>query len=440
MEPSNQESIRHLLDDLCKSLYRDSTQQKDAIAHRNQQMYIGFTQQTHATTIPNHLLRACRRNSYEILLKKTHKRSWPADLLATDEGFSENIDPLRELKYCQFVHNIHVGQMQPLLDGFSLLSERDKRKILAKSAMFNECVKTAETDNYFCQEHSDGYAILQFLVLLKNSASDEEIAQHIAGGADDSIFALNTQAMPIFPEIKPIYFQLNWSPQEDLLNNPYCSSMQKLNSFSKLFQSNGSLQTFQSRAQLTAKSSSEQKRSKSHDKKRPPPLLHYTANKCEYAGLRIPLDGSAETSALLEALVEKKFLTETVDGSMNAAAFMEMRNGEVFVSCVMTEKLLIEHIKLLLIGIESESFAYDHSTMTFQMLEQLTTNNVLPVTVSRFVADSVECGTCYKRLKIIIERSTEKSKQFLFKVWKITIYWQYAAPMLYFQLISHIFP
>lgn len=422
MEPSNQESIRHLLDDLCKNLYSDSAQQQNAIAHKNLQTSIGYTQQTHATTMPEHLIRACRKNAYEILLKKTHKRSWPADLIATDEGFSENIDALRELKYCQFVHNIHVGQMQPLFDGFSILSEREKRKILAKSEMFDECVKTAETDEYFCQEHSDGYAILQFLVLLKNSSSDEANAQHGAGDVDESIFALNTQPMSIFPEVKPKYFELNWNPAEDLLSNPYCSSMHKLNNFSNLIQSNGSLPTFHSTAQLTNKSSSEEKRHKSPGKKRPPPLLHYTSNKCEYAGLRIPLDGSAKTSALLEALVEKKFLTETIDGSMNVAAFVEMKYGDEFVSCVMKEKLLIEHIKLLLIGIESESFAYDHSTMTFRMLEHLTTNNVLPVTVGQFVDDSVECGTCYKRLKIIIERSTDKSKQFLFKVWKTQLF------------------
>lgn len=408
MDSSQQQSIRQLLDDLCKSIYRDCTQTHNGIAHQP----AAASSTSTAAEPPESLLRRCRQNAYAILLKKTNKVAWPDDLLATDDGFSEHIDPMRELRYCQFVHNVRVGQERALADDNLLADRRRRREILEKFELFGDCIDVVESAEYF-RPKNEGHKILTFLLLLKNSSVDDG-RDH---GADESLFALNTQTMPELPKMAPAYFQLNWNPSEYLAVNPYCDSMLKLESSTDVL--NGTVAEAKSDIRRIDKNVIYSEAVGKNHKKRLSGGVHHTSHIWKHAGLQIPLDGSAGSGALLESLVEKKFLTEKPSAGKNAATFVTLKNGDDFRVHVRREPLLIEHIKLLLVGIESDSFRYDSMAMAFSMVDHLATDNVLPASVGCFVEEAIECGTCYKRLKYIIDRSTEKTNEyqgFLFKV------------------------
>lgn len=411
MESSTEKSVQQLLGDLCKSIYRDCTQAQNANAH-NSFLPAGIFHENTPTTIPPKLLRTCKQRANEILLKRMHKQPLPEGLLATDEGFSEIIDPIRELKFCQFVHNIHVAQMRPLFEDFAVMNQREYRRIMDKHDFYEKCIQTVVSEDYFRLEQSDGYAILKVLVSLKNGCPDD--------GGEKSLFALDLNAVPTFPKIEPKFFKLNWNPNDELLNNPYCSSMHKLNSTTNLFElCSVSAAATPTHPLSLIKTSRMQQKTSSPKKAQRRCTLFYTAKSWKHLGLRIPLDGSAESDTLLTSIREPKFLTETIDGSMNATGFLETRNCNESIVRVMNERLFIEQIKFMLVGIESDSFAYDANSMSFRMLEHLTLDNILPLTALGFVDVFIECGTCYKRLKVIVQRNTSGHKQyhgFLFKV------------------------
>lgn len=356
-------------------------------------------------------MRRCRQRAYAVLLQKTNKVAWPSDLLAAaDDGFSERIDPMRELRYCQFVHNVRVGQERALADDYGLADQRGRRKMLEKFDAYAECVATVESAEHF-RPKNEGHKMLQFLLLLKNSGPDDDGHE---GSADESLFALNAQAMPELPQMTAAYFQLKWDPTEYVAVNPYCDAMQRLASTADAVA--GQQSDIRGPPQGTNGSTVSRDGSR---KRSTTPAVYHTSHIWRHAGLQIPLDGSAESGRKLEALVERKFLTETPDAARNAAAYVTLRHGDDFRVRVRREPLLVEHIRLLLIGIESDSFRYDATAMEFAMVAHLATDNVLPASVACFAEAAIECGTCYKRLKFIIDRSTDKANEyqgFLFKV------------------------
>ena len=99
-------------------------------------------------------------------------------------------------------------------------------------------------------------------------------------------------------------------------------------------------------------------------------------------------------------------------------AIVAERQQQPFQAHIIDSKRFNEHIKLLLIGIESESFMYDPNGMTFKLVEHLTVENILPGTIAHFVLDFIECGACYKRLKSLISTNNFQLKYngFVFKV------------------------
>lgn len=413
MESSNEISVQQLLGDLIKIIYRDCIEEQQANA-QNAFISAPFYQKAPPTTIPAKLLRTFKTRANAILLHKTQKQPLPADLLATSEGFSEIIDPIREMKYCQFVNNIHVGQMRPLMGDYSLLSEREKRCILVKHDLYTECIESIDSDDYFRLEQSDGNSILKFLLALKNSCPEDPSKY---GGK--SIFSLEDYKLPALPKFEPKFFKLKWDPVDEMLNNPYCQSIRKLNEATGMFAfcMPSTSATPHNPPSLT--SDSQLAPTTSSPKKTKRCTVFLTAATWKHRGLRIPLDDSAESDALLASLVEKKFITETIDGSMNAAGFLETKRYNDFICRVMEEELFIKHVKLMLIGIESDSFTYDANTMSFRMLEHLTPTNILPATAEKFVDVFIESGTCFKRLKCIVQRNTSNQKEyhgFLFKV------------------------
>lgn len=414
METSNQDSIRSLLDELCKCIYKDWTSSQNAIAHRTKRPSVQHSNDNNHK-IPEKLLKKCKIRSYEILLKKTHLRKLPNDLLTQDEGYSDIINPIRELKFSQFEYNIYVGRMRAHFDEYGLVNEKRKTKILKKHELYVECVKTVESDDYFRDEQRDGHSILTFLILLKNNCSEETSN---ASKCDESLFAIDFEQMPSFPTFQPKLFKLNWKPDLALHQNPYCSLMRKLNSSASLFHlPSQTLSSDRNRIQRNHIISSDifdgnVKRNSSN-------TIYYTSNKWEELGRRYVLDENCDEQQF-SSFFEKKFITESNSSIFDIMAIVASQHNRVFQARIVDSGLFIEHIKLLLIGVESESFSYDENTMSFNMFEHLTIKNVMPSTIAQFMDDFIECGTCYKRLKIIVSRNTEsaqlKYKGFLFKV------------------------
>lgn len=408
METTNHVSIQSLLDELCESIYKDVNSPTEVIAHSPYQA--AGQQKNH--NIPEELLKKCKKNAFEILLKKSNVKSLAANRASIDEGYSEVIDPVRELQYSQFEYSIFVGEMRPSFGPYGFVKSREEKKILDKLALFQECQQIVEGNEFFCNEQHDGYAILWFLTLLKNQSSVDTLL------TVEPYFSLpldQLQSLPMAQVNK--YFKLNWEPSVELQQNPYCEAMWKLNRRSNLFHLPAITDATNQKQNKCVQQSIVEEVLELVRSRLPSNNIYYEANKWEHRGLRIPLNKDIDPE-LLESLYEKKFCTELPDASLNLLAIEAAKQQQSFRALIIDKKRFIEHIKLLLIGIESESFAYCANTMTFKLLDDLTVENMTPKTMAHFVLDFVECGSCYKRLKSLISTNNYVSNHtgIVFKV------------------------
>lgn len=407
LESMKQTSIQSLLDDLCTSIYRDVNASQELIAHS---LYQPSGQQKH-NTIPEALLKRCKKQAFEILLKKSNAKSIHASESSADEDVSVPFNPVRSLQYSRFEYSIFVGEIRPHFGPYGFVKEREEKKILDKLDLFNECVDFADGNEYFCNEQSDGYSILWFLNLLKNKSSADTLL------AVESYFPLALNQMPSFPVLQPTYFKLNWEPNAELNQNPYCSGMQKLNQQSNQFCLPGLMDGISNEPNVYIQQNivedvlrQVKKRLRSHN-------IYYECNRWEHRGLRIPLNKDTDPR-VIASLYEKKFVTELPNAPLNLLAIAAKKCGQRFQARIIDKTLFNEHIKLLLIGVESESFAYVEATGTFCLLENLTIENLPPDVVAHFVRNFIECGACYKRLKSLIHSNNFQLKHngFVFKV------------------------
>lgn len=74
---------------------------------------------------------------------------------------------------------------------------------------------------------------------------------------------------------------------------------------------------------------------------------------------------------------------------------------------VASMEVLLGHIKSLVMGIESDSFKYDENEGVFKMIEDITVGDTRTSTTECLLREFVECGSCYKRLKILIGRDRD---------------------------------
>lgn len=408
LDPLVEWSVNHLLDELCKSLYIDKLSNRTAASGRvSNRLRTGHKPLEHEA-IPIKLLRRCKNRAYEILLKKN-----PVDD-GKDEGFAEISNPLFEIRFSQFEYNLYVGQMRTQFEAYAHLSENIKKKIGQKHAMFGECIDSIESSSYFDGEHSDGRAILMLLVLLRRNQMDS------IRDDGESIFGLNVNALPELRLNEPKWCRLNW-PQMQTERNPYCgeNTWRVLNGNfkSSLFATtlNATQNTFGSafdanceshrrrsnRLPVPRQQSMNTERLQRSSARKASTAIQYTSNKWEHLGQRYVL---RESDDLLEMPFEPKFTSEMGKAALHLAAAKSLANHQLFEANMVPTEKFIEHLKSLLVGIESDSFFYCKTTVSFQMVANLTVDDaVLPETIEHFVRDFIESGTCYKRLKLIIK-------------------------------------
>lgn len=404
---SNQVSIQSLLDDLCISIYKDANGAKDAIAQNTL-----FQSEQRNDTIPEKLLKKCKKTAFEILLKKSNVKSLPVSRASKEGGYV--YDPVQKLRVSQFEYDIFVGEMRPYFGPYGQIDARQEEKILKKREVFKECVDIVEDDDYFGNEQNDGYSILWFLELFEHNSSVDTMLKV------ESYFPLALDQMPSMPNMEPKFFKLNWNPSEELQTNPYCRTMRTMSYTSNIFRLPSLMNTSPTsteRVVVQKKKNIVQEVVDDVMSRVKKPEIYYVPNKWEHRELHIPLNKDTDPK-VIASLFEKKFCTEMPDASLNIRAIKAIEQKELFEARLIDKEIFNEHIKLLMIGIESESFMYNPSNMTFRLLDNLTIENTLPESIAHFVKNFIECGSCYKRLKSLIRTDNFQLRYngFVFKV------------------------
>lgn len=406
MDSSKEASIQMLLENLCKSIYKDSITSDSKIADHMQYIYgpSGRSICDSSKVIPEKLLKKCKLRSFEILLKKSQQKT-------PYEGYSDIINPIKELKFNQFEYNIYVGHMRPYFGNYGLVKEKKMQKILKKGYLFSKCIQFIEENDYFRSEQSDGYSILWFLILLKNNSSVDVILED---GTNESYFSIHTNSVPNFPLLVPKRFLLDWHAESVLNQNPYCRSISRINyDFTALRQMEPTIESgvLVPKTQLySIKGILDEIKTQRKSK-----TICFTSNKWEDLGKFFD-----EECNNFATLFEKKFCTESSMATLNLNSLAYSHSNILSEVQIVQMVEFVEHIKLLLIGIESESFVFNQRLVKFNIAECLTVENVTPETMDHFIADFIECGTCYKRLKAVVSCNIDgyklKNDGFLSKV------------------------
>lgn len=402
-------SVYKLLEELCQSVYKDVRTAENAAAPRAPRTSV-LKSNDKNQTMPDKLLKKCKIRAYQILLKRGEDKLSGSTHL--DEGFSELIDPIAELRYSQFEYNLFLGQMSAQFHAYGHVSEAHKAEIMRKVATFEECLHFIETEPYFVGKHSDGYAVLTLFAQLKNSgklSSSEPTTINV------SPFSIKPDKIASLDLPEPKIFTLNWASQTR--GNPYCGALVE----------NKILDSFQRQLTKCENVPQTQPQSSPHDEDnmkrnlgtRCTNTVQYTSNKWEQFGCRYVLQDKDKCNEC-KMKYETQFASEAPKALLNFMASKALSQRQLFQARFVNHQLFIEHVKSLLVGIESDSFVYDHINVTFRMVDYLTVENVLPASMKSFVHDFLECGTCYKRLKKIAARNSNNLKLkydgFVFKV------------------------
>lgn len=120
----------------------------------------------------------------------------------------------------------------------------------------------------------------------------------------------------------------------------------------------------------------------------------------------------------------KAFITESDNGllhvlSLHKNYFKKSNENDYRMKIISMEQFVID-IKLIVIGIQSDTFYYDKLQHSFKMLPNLTINNVSPGVIEHFIKQFLECGNYYKNLRFLITKNNHKFNLkhhgFVFKV------------------------
>ncbi|XP_061385996.1 uncharacterized protein LOC133320902 [Musca vetustissima] len=97
-------------------------------------------------------------------------------------------------------------------------------------------------------------------------------------------------------------------------------------------------------------------------------------------------------------------------------SYITKANNKPAPAKVLDEKCFIADLKLLTVGLQSDTFHHDE-LIVFYMEPYITIEGVLPATIKNLVVEFMECGTCYKRLQTMIMKRDYKLmfEGFMFK-------------------------
>lgn len=78
---------------------------------------------------------------------------------------------------------------------------------------------------------------------------------------------------------------------------------------------------------------------------------------------------------------------------------------------VVTMANMVSHIKAMLVGIDTDTFQFNGDLGVFAMHHDVTVDGVRTTTSSGIVVEFIECGSCFKRLKMLVSRDRNDGEQ-----------------------------
>ncbi|XP_055845305.1 gamma-tubulin complex component 6 [Episyrphus balteatus] len=397
MQEDTSNSVYYLINDLCENLIKQHTK----------------SNQVNTTSV-----RKLKSRSFEVLLKKSKQYC--------NAPIDENFDSFRELNICYFSAKICAK------------NNSNETKKLAK---FEEHLQFIANNSFFNEEN--GQNILQFLLLLENNKQEQIISEKQTYLLVPGPFTLHANYKDSHHYPKQLDTNLCSPPQffkgvhsiKDA-DNPYLPRIifdgepkNKLldidskfatkamaipeNSFTGLaskvwgnsFQINvGAFRLFR------IPSSSEPKIPKSTL-----PLENVAKPIKITEDIDKILSWNWENLDCIGIPLNKPHIAEA-NLALELQAIHDKSIGKDTIAKIVSQDRFFRDLKSLTVGIQSDSFVHDEHIL-FKMIDNITVMGILPGTIENYVTDFIECGTCYKRLQIMIMKRNYKLmfEGFIFK-------------------------
>lgn len=395
MQEGTTDSVFYLINELCENLFKEHTK-------------------SNRINVPS--VRKLKSRSFEILLKRSKLYS---------SAQSEHFDSFRELNICYFSAKICAN------------NNSQETKKLAK---FEEHLNFLADNSYFNEEN--GQNVLQFLLLLENNKKEEILPEKQAYLLVPGPFTLhaNYKESRHYPQINnrlcspPQFFKGVHSIED--LNNPYLPKIDfdgepktKLinienkfaskricapeNTFTDLaskvwgesFQINvGAFRLY--RIPSTSVSKLTKSTLKVEDIEKPIKIT---------TSIKKILSWNWENLDCFGIPINKPHITEA-NFALELQSIHNKSIGNETIAKIVSLERFFRDIKSLTVGIQSDSFVHNEH-IVFKMIDNITIMGILPGTIENYVTDFLECGTCYKRLQIMIMKRNYKLmfEGFIFK-------------------------
>lgn len=81
-------------------------------------------------------------------------------------------------------------------------------------------------------------------------------------------------------------------------------------------------------------------------------------------------------------------------------------------SNVVAMPVLVSHIKSMLVGIDTDTFQFNVDLGIFSVNTDITVDGVRTTTTNAILREFIECGSCYKRLKMVVSRDKNDVDQY----------------------------
>lgn len=396
MQENTSNSVYYLINDLCENLIKEHTK----------------SNRINPTSV-----RKLKSRSFEILLKKSKQYSCAP---------IENFDAFRELNICYFSAKICAK------------NNSNETKKLAK---FEEHLEFVGSNSYFDEEN--GQNILQFLLLLEDNKQDQVVIEKQAYLLVPGPFTLHANYKDSHHYPKQIDTNLCSPPQffkgvHSIVNsdNPYLPRIifdgepknmlldldnkfatkaitAPENSFTGLASKvwGDSLQINVGAFRLFRipqnNQTNVQKPIQSPKQCNEPSKISEDIHKI--------LSWNWENLDCIGIPVSKPHITEA-NLALELQAIHDKSLGKNTIAKIVSQERFFRDLKSLTVGIQSDSFVHDEH-IVFRMIENITILGILPGTIENYVIDFLECGTCYKRLQIMIMKRNYKLmfEGFIFK-------------------------
>lgn len=116
---------------------------------------------------------------------------------------------------------------------------------------------------------------------------------------------------------------------------------------------------------------------------------------------------------------EVSFASET-NSLLHLVSITTAQQTNYFTAKIVSTRQFINDTKSLIVGIRSDSYTLNETSVSFYMHPNLTIENISPSTISGIITEFTDCGTCFYRLYQMVNRQSNslilKNEGFVYKV------------------------